>query len=270
MKTGKLSIWWKLLFAALPVAAGFAALCIGRVSIPLGDVLAALTGSHVSNLTVMTVYQLRLPRIVTAALAGAGLSCAGCAFQSLFANPLATPDTLGVASGASFGAALGLLLGLDLLGVQAMALVLGGLAVAMTWLAGSGKGRGLSSVVLAGIMMGSLFNGLVSLVKFVADEESQLPAITYWLMGGLHNSAWETLALGAPPVILGMLLLYLLRWRMNLLPWHLQLPDKYIFYRIHPLLLYRMDLERMFPYHRYLIPGHHLSHVCDPAQKSWF
>ena len=218
MKTGKLGIGWKLLFAALPIAAGFGALCIGRISIPMGEVLAALTGGNVSNLTAMTVFNLRLPRIVTAALAGAGLSCAGCAFQSLFANPLATPDTLGVASGASFGAALGLLLGLDLLGVQAMALVLGGLAVVLTWLAGAGKGRGLSSVVLAGIMMGSLFNGLVSLVKFVADEESQLPAITYWLMGGLHNSAWETLALGALPVVLGMLILYLLRWRMNLLP----------------------------------------------------
>ena len=202
----------------LPIAVGFAALCMGRIPIPAGDVLSALTGTAVSNLTAMTIFNLRLPRIVTAALAGAGLSCAGCAFQSLFANPLATPDTLGVASGASFGAALGLLLGLDLLGVQAVALAMGALAVALTWLAGAGKGRGLSSVVLAGIMMGSLFNGLVSLVKFVADEESQLPAITYWLMGGLHNSAWETLLLGAPPVVLGMLLLYLLRWRMNLLP----------------------------------------------------
>ena len=218
MKTGKLGIWWKLLFALLPIAVGFAALCMGRIPIPAGEVLSALTGAAVSNLTAMTVFNLRLPRIVTAALAGAGLSCAGCAFQSLFANPLATPDTLGVASGASFGAALGLLLGLDLLGVQAVALAMGALAVALTWLAGAGKGRGLSSVVLAGIMMGSLFNGLVSLVKFVADEESQLPAITYWLMGGLHNSAWETLLLGAPPVVLGMLLLYLLRWRMNLLP----------------------------------------------------
>lgn len=218
MKTGKLGIWWKLLFALLPIAVGFAALCMGRIPIPAGEVLSALTGAAVSNLTAMTVFNLRLPRIVTAALAGAGLSCAGCAFQSLFANPLATPDTLGVASGASFGAALGLLLGLDLLGVQAVALAMGALAVALTWLAGAGKGRGLSSVVLAGIMMGSLFNGLVSLVKFVADEESQLPAITYWLMGGLHNSAWETLLLGAPPVVLGMLMLYLLRWRMNLLP----------------------------------------------------
>ena len=119
-------MWWKLAFVLLPLAAAFAALCIGRVSVPVGEVLAALTGNNVSNLTAMTVWNLRLPRIVTAALAGAGLSCAGCAFQSLFANPLATPDTLGVASGASFGAALGLLRGLELLGVQAMAWFLAG------------------------------------------------------------------------------------------------------------------------------------------------
>ena len=110
-RTGQPALWWKLLFALLPIAVGFAALCMGRIPIPAGEVLAALTGAAVSNLTAMTVFNLRLPRIVTAALAGAGLSCAGCAFQSLFANPLATPDTLGVASGASFGAALGLLLG---------------------------------------------------------------------------------------------------------------------------------------------------------------
>ena len=153
-----------------------------------------------------------------AALAGAGLSTAGCAFQSMFANPLATPDTLGVASGASFGAALGLLMGFDLLGVQCTALVMGGLAVGLTWLAGSGKNKGLSTIVLGGIMIGSLFTALVSLVKFIADEESQLPAITYWLMGGLDHGGYNTLALGAPPVIIGIATLYLLRWRMNLLP----------------------------------------------------
>ena len=183
------------------------------------EIFASLTGlAEVPVLTSMTVWNLRLPRILLAALAGAGLSVAGCAFQSLFANPLATPDTLGVASGASFGAALGLLLGLPLLGVQSLALLMGGAAVALTWLAGSGKNRGLSTIVLAGIMMGSLFSALVSLVKFVADEESQLPAITYWLMGGLNNAAYETLAMGAPPIVIGILVLYLLRWRMNLLP----------------------------------------------------
>ena len=218
MKTGKLSIRWGIALAVLPVAAGLLALGIGRVRLAPGDILAALAGSEVSQLTWMTVWKLRLPRILLAALTGAGLSCAGCAFQSLFANPLATPDTLGVASGASFGAALGLLLGLDLLLVQILALVMGGIAVALTWLSGSGREKGMSTIVLAGIMMGSLFTALVSLVKFVADEESQLPAITYWLMGGLNNAAYETLLLGAPPILLGIGVLWLLRWRLNLLP----------------------------------------------------
>ena len=219
MKTGKLSTAWCVVFILLPVITGLLCLGIGRVPIMPGDIFGALTGStNVSMMTRMTVWNLRLPRILLAALAGAGLATAGCAFQSLFANPLATPDTLGVASGASFGAALGLLLGLPLLGVQILALIMGGLAVALTWLAGSGKNKGLSTIVLAGIMMGSLFNALVSLIKFMADEESQLPAITYWLMGGLNNAAFETLLLGAPPIILGITVLYLLRWRMNLLP----------------------------------------------------
>ena len=203
----------------LPLITGLFCLGIGRVSISPAEIFGVFTGnSSVSLMTRMTIWNLRLPRIILAALAGAGLATAGCAFQSLFANPLATPDTLGVASGASFGAALGLLLGLPLMGVQVCALLMGGLAVAMTWLAGSGKNKGLSTIVLAGIMMGSLFNALVSLIKFMADEESQLPAITYWLMGGLNNAAFKTLVLGAPPIVLGILILYLLRWRMNLLP----------------------------------------------------
>ena len=219
MKAGKLSIRWQLVLLILPVLTAFVCLCIGRISISPAQVFAAITGdSQVSVMTSMTLWNLRLPRILLAALAGAGLSAAGCTFQSLFANPLATPDTLGVASGASFGAALGLLLGLPLLGVQLTALLMGGAAVAMTWVAGSRKNRGLSTVVLAGIMMGSLFNAMVSLVKFLADEESQLPAITYWLMGGLNNAAFETLLMGAPPILAGIAILYLLRWRLNLLP----------------------------------------------------
>ena len=223
MKTGKLSTKWCIVLWILPVAVGLFALGIGRVSLPVGQVISAIAdvfsrNTTVPQLTRMTLWNLRLPRILLAALAGAGLSTAGCAFQSLFANPLATPDTLGVASGASFGAALGLLLGFSMVGVQLMALAMGALAVALTWMAGSGKNKGLSTIVLAGIMMGSLFTALVSLVKFAADEESQLPAITYWLMGGLNNADYKTLLLGAPAVIVGIAVLFALRWRMNLLP----------------------------------------------------
>ena len=217
MKKGNLSTRWCIILWLLPLVTAAVCLGMGRIAISPAEILAALRG-NASKITAMTLWNLRLPRILLAALVGAGLGTAGCAFQSLFANPLATPDTLGVASGASFGAALGLLLGLDLIGVQVVALAMGGAAVALTWLAGSGKGRGMSTIVLAGIMMGSVFTALVSLVKFVADEESQLPAITYWLMGGLQNAAYETLLLGAPPILVGIVILWLLRWRMNLLP----------------------------------------------------
>lgn len=220
---GKLNFAWRIVLIVLPIVAALCALCIGRISIAPNDVFSVLggklgIGAGADKLTEMTVWKLRLPRILLALLVGAGLSASGCAFQSLFANPLATPDTLGVASGASFGAALGILLGFGMVGIQVTSLAMGALAVALTWLTGSGRSKSLGSVVLAGIMIGSLFTALVSLVKFVADTESQLPAISYWLMGGLDKASYTTLGYGAPLVILGMLVLYLLRWRMNLLP----------------------------------------------------
>ena len=222
-KTGRLSAGWKIVLIILPIVTALIALGIGRYFITPAEVLDAITGRftgtyEISDMAYKTIWNLRIPRILLALLVGAGLSTAGCAFQSLFANPLATPDTLGVASGASFGAALGILLGFDMLGMQVTSFAMGALAVALTWLGGSGKGRGLSSVVLSGIMMGSLFNALVSLVKYVADAETQLPAITYWLMGGLNSAGYRSLMFGAPPIILGIVILYIIRWRMNLLP----------------------------------------------------
>lgn len=220
---GRLPAIWHIIFLVLPVLTALAALGVGRIGIAPSQVVSSVFGKFTGHsdlpvLTEKTLWQLRFPRILLAILAGAGLSAAGCAFQSLFANPLATPDTLGVASGASFGAALGILMGLHLIGIQMVSLGMGLAAVTLTWLCGRGKGRGLSTVVLSGIMIGSLFSALVSLVKFVADDESQLPAITYWLMGGLDRANYRTLACGAPPIVLSILVLWLIRWRMNLLP----------------------------------------------------
>mgnify|MGYP003308623308 CR=1 FL=1 len=222
-KTGRLTAGWKIVLIVLPIVTALIALGIGRYFITPAEVMEAIIGRFTGEYTIAdmaykTVWNLRIPRILLALLVGAGLSVAGCAFQSLFANPLATPDTLGVASGASFGAVLGILLGFDLLGMQMFSFVMGAVAVALTWLGGSGKGRGLSSVVLSGIMMGSLFNALVSLVKYVADSETQLPAITYWLMGGLSGAGYRNLIFGAPPILLGIAVLFVIRWRMNLLP----------------------------------------------------
>lgn len=222
-RPGRLNTGWKILLIVLPVVTALIALGIGRYFITPGDVLAAIAGRftghyEIAEMAYKTIWNLRVPRILLALLAGAGLSVAGCAFQSLFANPLATPDTLGVASGASFGAALGILMGFGMMGMQIMSFAMGALAVTLTWLGGSGRGKGLSSVVLSGIMMSSLFNALVSMVKYVADAETQLPAITYWLMGGLNNAGYRSLMFGAPPIIIGIVILFVIRWRMNLLP----------------------------------------------------
>lgn len=220
---GGLSVTARAALIVLPILAAVAALSIGRIGISPLEVIKTLLlritgGAGTDQQTAMVIFNIRLPRILLALLVGAGLSVAGCAFQSLFSNPLATPDTLGVASGASFGAALGLLWNFNLIGVQILALICGIAAVFITWLSGTGKGSGMNTIILSGIMIGSLFSALVSLVKFLADTESQLPAITYWLMGSLNSAGYGSLAYGAPPIILGILVLYLLRWRMNILP----------------------------------------------------
>ncbi len=219
----RLSAPWIIILILLPVISALISLCIGRIAVsPLDVIRSAFAnifgGETLESIYEITLWKLRLPRILLALLAGAGLSVSGCAFQSLFSNPLATPDTLGVASGAGFGAALGLLMGLGLAGVQIISFVFGILAVVLTVLAGIGSARrNLNGVVLSGIMIGSLFSSLISLVKFVADTESELPAITYWLMGSLDSASYKSLIFGAVPIITGCVILLLLRWRMNLL-----------------------------------------------------
>jgi len=202
-KTGTLPLPAKIILWILPFLTAFLALGMGRMGL---------------EATKQVLFSVRLPRILTALLVGAGLSVSGCAFQSLFANPLATPDTLGVASGAGFGAALGILFGFGMAGVQVTALFFGLAAVGLTYISCSGRERNTNTLVLAGIMISSLFSAFISLVKFLADTESQLPAITFWLMGSFNTSGYNTLLLGAPPILVGILILFLIRWRLNILP----------------------------------------------------
>ena len=202
----------------LPVVTALICICAGRMGIGPIDVFKTFFGSkEISGNVRITVMNIRLPRILLGLLCGAGLSLAGCCFQGFFSNPLATPDTMGVAGGASFGAALGLLLGFNMIGVQLLSFGMGIAAVFFTKTAASGRDHGPAVLVISGIMVGALFSALVSLVKFLADAESQLPAITYWLMGSLSGTGYSKLALGAPVIIVGIIIIFLLRWRINLL-----------------------------------------------------
>lgn len=164
------------------------------------------------------VFNIRLPRIILAVLCGIGLSVSGAAFQALFSNPLATADTLGVAAGASCGACLGLLLKMNLLGVQLVALAFGLGAMVLINLLATKKGKSnIMMMVLSGIIMNSMFQAFLSLIKYFADPEDDLPGITYWLMGSLTSASYKSLLIGAPLILIGVAVIVLLRWRLNIL-----------------------------------------------------
>lgn len=160
----------------------------------------------------------RLPRIVLAVFVGAGLSASGASFQSVFKNPLATPDILGVTGGASFGAVLGLLFGLEQYGVITSSLIFGFLALAITILIARGTQEyGTIMLVLAGIIVSALFQSLLSLIKYIADPQDTLPLITYWLLGSLQTSGFSEILLGITGITLGSFIIFLLKWKLNIL-----------------------------------------------------
>jgi len=162
--------------------------------------------------------QHRLPRILLACMVGGSLACAGASYQGVFQNPMAAPDILGASSGAAFGAALAILLRLSGTWIMLLAFC-GSIATVMLvmFVAGRAKGKRVLGLILAGIMVSSLISSGTSLIKLVADPEDQLPAITYWLMGSLNGTSWEDVYFALVPMALGILTLYLLRWRINLL-----------------------------------------------------
>ncbi|MDY3930337.1 MAG: iron ABC transporter permease [Erysipelotrichaceae bacterium] len=197
------------------------ALGTGQYHVPIKDVISILMGhgSQLANAE-KVILNLRLPRIFFSMLAGAGLGASGAAFQSLFANPLATPDTLGTASGASFGAALGILLGMNSAGIEMLAMLAGIGAVLLVFLVGRSRNNTSSTmimVVLAGLVISSLFNAMVSFVKYIADPNDVLPSITFWLMGSFSGITVRSLRLLSPILASGTILLFLMRNRLNTL-----------------------------------------------------
>lgn len=164
------------------------------------------------------VFAVRLPRVAAAALVGAALAVSGAAYQGMFRNPMVSPDILGASTGAGFGAAVAILLGAGYFGISAAAFCCGLLAVAAAWLVSRlSKANQAVALILAGMMISSLFSAGTSFVKLVADTQQQLPAITYWLMGYLSSIKDKDVVFLAIPVALGMIPLFFLRWRMNLL-----------------------------------------------------
>jgi iron complex transport system permease protein len=212
-----------LLVAALAAALAFA-LAVGPYPLGVSDVLHAaaralgLEGGAPSPGEIV-FGRVRLPRVAAGMLVGAALAGAGAAYQTLFRNPLVSPDILGVASGAGLGAVAGILLSLPVVGIQGLAFVGGLVTVALVYLiAATLRGHDRTLVlVLGGVVVGALAGACISLVKILADPYDQLPAITFWLLGSLAGIKLGDLAVAAPLVLLGLVPLVLWRWRIGVM-----------------------------------------------------
>jgi len=164
------------------------------------------------------VFSIRVPRVLLAMLVGASLAISGASFQGMFQNPLVSPDILGVTAGAGFGAALAILWSGSGLAIQLSALFFGVVAVALAYLISRiYRTTPTLMLVLSGIIVGSIFSALLSLIKYVADPHQKLPAIVFWLMGSLATVTQGDLLMAGPPIVLGSVGLLLVRWRINIL-----------------------------------------------------
>ncbi len=164
------------------------------------------------------LYYIRLPRILTVVLVGAALSISGAAYQNIFRNPLVSPDILGVSAGAGLGVALGLLYSSgSIFYVYLIAFAAGTAAVALTyWLSQLAGRKNTMFMVLAGIVVSSLANALLSLLKYLADPMQNLPGIVFYLMGGFARSGWQEFYLLLPVVLISLTVILFLRWQLNI------------------------------------------------------
>lgn len=208
----------------LLVALALAGFGIGRYPVGpglLGEyVWSQLTfaGWHGDPAVEHVIMAIRLPRVAAAVIIGAALSVAGVAYQGLLGNPLVSPDILGASTGAGFGASLAIILGLSIGGLHFLAFTGGLIAVVLAWWIGRMMRRDpILGLVLAGIVIGALFSAGTSFLKYVADPDKELPAITFWLMGGLNGVGLRDVIIVAIPISVSMAVLVALRWQLNVI-----------------------------------------------------
>jgi iron complex transport system permease protein len=215
----------KTVLAACLVVVFVISLWIGWVPIALTDLggivrawLGADTGETIAG-KALVFGMVRIPRALITVLVGMGLSAAGAVYQGLFRNPLVSPDILGVSAGATFGAALGLLMaGSSWLTIQALAFFFGLTAVGMALLiARLVAVRPMLVLVLAGLVVMSIFNASITLLKYLSDPYNELPAIVFWMMGSMSRAQWADLRVAIPIIGGSLILIHAARYKLNVL-----------------------------------------------------
>ena len=214
---------WLWLLSILLFVGIFVSLSLGRYSndpLKVLNVLLARMGANVNVDPTMDsiVFNVRLPRIIASVMIGAMLSLSGTVYQSVFRNPLVSPDLLGVSSGAAVGAAGAILLGAGLVTRQLFAFTGGMLAVLITSMVPRIlRNRSNMMLVLSGIIVGGFFSSVLAIMKFVAEEQTELSSIVFWQMGSLSSILGRELLAILPVFVICSSLLLMLSWRINIL-----------------------------------------------------
>lgn len=212
------------ILVALLLLSILVSLCVGRFSVSVPRAIEVLwsaiiaPGKAMEAMDERIVLLVRAPRVVLAALAGAALATTGVSLQGVFRNPLVSPEVLGISQGAAFGGALAIILGIWGVPLLGLVFIAGLSALIFVGFIARIDGRTeIITVILSGMVVGSLFSAFVSLLQFVADPNSSLPAIVYWLMGSFATATWERVLISAPGLLIGLGLLWAMRFRLNVL-----------------------------------------------------
>jgi len=214
---------WVLIIIILFITV-IVSLSIGRFFIPVKEIIKTFSNYFTNNSSNgvfdTIIYRVRIPRIIAAILVGAALSLSGAAYQGIFRNPMVSPDILGAAAGSGFGAALAILFSMNVFFIQFFSFCFGLIAVFITYTVSRLLIRKLDAtltMVLTGMIVATMFSSFISLTKYVADPNSKLPAITFWLMGSLASISQKDILMVIVPMVAGFIPLYLLRWKINIL-----------------------------------------------------
>lgn len=228
-------VTWRRRFSIFSVAAmavgllvvGSLVLTVGSVHIAFRQVWAILV-SHLplvnlevnwSSTTDMIVTGIRLPRIILAGMAGAALGVAGATYQGLFRNPLADPYLIGVAQGAALGAVTGFLLPWTFLGgylIPVLAFLGALVSVSAVYLiARVGKAIPVTTLILAGVAIGSFLISLTSYITIISADK--MPGILSWLMGKFSMANWEQVGLIAPFLVVGLAVIFIFARPLNVM-----------------------------------------------------
>ena len=208
-----------VVLAAFVVCAALLALCTGVFHLSVPEVVAAVdayirNGFSSGSTAETIVMNVRMPRIITAVFVGVSLATAGAVYQSVFHNPLVSPDLLGVSSGACIGVALSILLGLSGAFHIVTAFVGGILAVGMAVLIPNIlRNRSSTMLVLSGVMVSGFLSSVLGVIKYLADSEDKLEAIMYWQFGSFAHTRYEMLKPVLPILLVSFVALMLFSWR---------------------------------------------------------